>query len=181
MVFFVSSFDLFCVYVRVSEKLITYFVFGFHSDISANKSTAKKKARGESAEMPDLRKWPKIPVGDITKVSMEVLQRCSEEDTSGLFATPVIEAHPEIADAYLSIIDMPMDLRTIEEERLNMYTSIQMLQDDLVLMYRNCCTFNGVESSLGEIAVTLWEGINHIFFSVCQDLGVLLPRTWKPE
>ena len=148
---------------------------------AANKSSTKKKARGDAVEMPDLRKWPRIPVGDIAKVSMEVLQRCSEEDTSGLFTTPVIEAHPEIADSYLSIVDTPMDLRTIEEERLNMYTSIEMLQDDLVLMFRNCCTFNGTESSLGEIAITLWEGINHIFFSVCQDLGILLPRTWKPE
>lgn len=148
--------------------------------MTANRSTAKKKARGGSAELPDLRKWPRIPVSDITQVSREMVRRSSEDDVDGAFATPVVEAHPAIADEYLSVIDAPMDLRTIEEERLNTYTSIQMLQDDLVLIFRNCCTFNGPESSLGEIAITQWEGINHNFMDVCQDLGILLPRHWKP-
>jgi len=143
-------------------------------------STTKKKARSGSAALPGLRKWPKIDVGDITEVTGEMLRRMSEDGALGIFLKPVIEAHPAIADAYLNEIDTPMDLRTIEEERANMYGSIHMLQDDLVLMFRNCYTFNGQDTDLGKIAIAQWEGINHKFVDVCEDLGVLLPRHWKP-
>mmetsp|Transcript_2788 Transcript_2788/g.6049 ORF Transcript_2788/g.6049 Transcript_2788/m.6049 type:complete len:165 (+) Transcript_2788:81-575(+) len=145
------------------------------------KSSTTKKAKGSSSSgFPRLRKWPKIEVGDITEVAKELLSRVADDDTSGMFSKPVIEAHPAIADAYLDAIETPMDLRTIEEERVNVYGSIQMLQDDLVLMFRNCCTFNGKETSIGVIAITQWLGLNHKFFDVCEDLGILLPRSWKP-
>jgi hypothetical protein len=109
-----------------------------------------------------------------------MLERMLEDDVQGIFSKPVIEAHPAIADAYLDTIDTPMDLQTIEEERVNVYTSIHMLQDDLVLMFRNCCKFNGQDTDFGQIAITQWESINHKFFDVCGDLGILLPRHWKP-
>ncbi len=143
----------------------------------AKQNPAKKKARGE---LPNLRKWPKIPVADITQVTREMLRRASEEDEGGIFASPVLEAHPGLIDAYLNVIDMPMDLRTIEEDRMNFYTEIHMLQDDLVRMFRNCCTFNGADSELGAIAIAQWENINHNFAEVCEELGILLPRHWKP-
>jgi hypothetical protein len=109
-----------------------------------------------------------------------MLKRVWDDDTAGLFSKPVIEAHPAIADAYLNTIYTPMDLRTIEEDRVNAYSSIHMLQDDLILMFRNCCVFNGNDSDLGNMAVAQWEGINHKFVDVCEDLGILLPRHWKP-
>jgi len=150
------------------------------SGTSAKSLSTKKKAKGISAALPDLRKWPKIKVGDITKVTSAMLRRISQDDTSGIFSKPVIEAHPAIADAYLNVIDTPMDLRTIEEERVNVYSSIHMLQVDLVLIFRNCCTFNGQDSDLGQIAITEWKGINLKLVDVCEELGILLPRHWKP-
>ena len=146
---------------------------------SAKASTTIKKAKGSSAQLPELRKWPKIDVSNITQVTREMVQRISENDELGIFSKPVIEAHPTIADAYLNVIETPIDLRTIEEERVNIYNSIQGLQDDLVLMFRNCCTFNA-NTDFWEIAKTQWEDINQVFFDVCEELGVLLPRHWKP-
>jgi Bromodomain len=59
-----------------------------------------------------------------------------------VFSSPVVEAYPEIADSYLEVVEEPMDFRTIEEERLPAYNSIRDLQDDLILTFRNCMTFN---------------------------------------
>ena len=164
-------------------KKLNIFLSDFASIVTAGRSSnssTTKKAKGRSAELPDLRKWPDIEVVDITQVTTEMLKRVWDDDTAGLFSKPVIEAHPAIADAYLNAIDTPMDLRTIEEDRVNVYSSIHMLQDDLILMFQNCCTFNGKDSDLGNMAVTQWEGINHKFVDVCKDLGILLPRHWNP-
>lgn len=163
---------------------IKHLVFSHSLVCVADRSTkslaSKKRARDRSIEIPNLRKWPEIDVGDITQVTREILKRTSEGDSLDLFSRPVIEAHPAIADEYLEIVDNPMDIRTIEEERVNVYGSIHMLQDDLVLMFQNCCTFNGEDSELGKVAISQWEGINQIFFEVCKDLDILLPRHWKP-
>lgn len=56
--------------------------------------------------------------------------------------------HPELAKEYLSIIEEPMDFRTIEEERLLRYTSIQELQQDLMLVFNNCMAYNEGENSI---------------------------------
>ena len=65
----------------------------------------------------------------------------SEADDQELFAIPVIEAFPEVAVEYAKVVKEPMDLRTIKK-RINRYKEIAELQDDLVLMFRNCCIFN---------------------------------------
>lgn len=54
----------------------------------------------------------------------------------------MLESYPQMADDYLRIVRMPMDLATIEEERLNTYDSIRELQKDIVLIFRNCCSYN---------------------------------------
>ncbi len=129
--------------------------------------------------MPELAEWPEIDMSDITKVVNEVLGRIDERDDQDLFSIPVIEAHPEVAADYQALIQQPMDLRTIEEERLHVYTNIAMLQDDLILMYRNCCTFNGPGTIYFEYAKERWEELNEVFTEVCNDLDVLLPRRWN--
>jgi hypothetical protein len=146
----------------------------------STKSATIKKTKGRSTEFPNLQKWPKIKVGDITKVIREILKRLSEDDELRIFSKPVIEAYPDIADSYLKMIETPMDLQTISEERANVYSSISMLQDDLVIMFRNCCTFNGKDSDWGKIAITQWEDINRKFDDVCNDLDIPLPRRWRP-
>lgn len=103
----------------------------------------------------------------------------SERDDQNVFAVPVVEAYPQVQDAYTEAIEEPMDLRTIEEERMHTYASITHLQDDLILMYRNCCSFNGVESSLWEYAKERWGELNDVFADACNSVNVLLPRRWN--
>ena len=147
---------------------------------SSKPSPKNKKAKEGPAQLPDLKQWPDIEVGDITMVANEILRRIADNDQLETFAKPVLEAHPEITDVYLSVVVTPMDLRTIEEEKLHYYNSIHMLQDDLILMFRNCCTFNAPNTEFWVIAKVLWEEINQIFFDSCHAFGVLLPRNWKP-
>lgn len=73
---------------------------------------------------------------------MGVLKQLSTLDEDGLFARPVIEQVPELREAYLAQIDEPMDFRTIEEEKVPAYPHIRELQYDLILVFRNCATFN---------------------------------------
>lgn len=80
------------------------------------------------------------PCGHVTHLVLTILQR--DVDMNEVFATPVAEAFPEIADAYVETIEEPMDFRTIAEERLPAYESIQELQEDLLLTFRNCMMFN---------------------------------------
>jgi hypothetical protein len=49
-------------------------------------------------------------------------------DEDGMFIIPVTEAFPDIAKSYLQVVSQPMDFRTIEEERVPQYASIQELQ-----------------------------------------------------
>tara|TARA_B100001142_G_C14021316_1_gene534448 strand:- start:13 stop:369 length:357 start_codon:yes stop_codon:yes gene_type:complete len=116
---------------------------------------------------------------DITKVSKKIVGALKELDTDGLFTTPVPEAFPEIADAYLAAIPEPMDFRTIVEERISMYYDMQELQDDLIKVFRNCCTFNGEGTDYYHYAIALWEGLNELFKSVCTEEKILVPRRWS--
>jgi hypothetical protein len=74
-------------------------------------------------------------------------------DEDRLFVTPVIEAVPDLRKSYTAKIKYPMDFRTIREERIPVYMSIQQLQDDLILVFRNCAIFNGETSSFGAYAM----------------------------
>lgn len=82
-----------------------------------------------------------------------MLRVVKEEDQDGTFNAPVLESYPDIAESYLSLVDHPMDLRTIEEDRMQRYLSIKELQDDLILMFKNCCDFNGADSDMGQYAM----------------------------
>lgn len=73
-------------------------------------------------------------------------------DTDRIFWIPAVEAYPEIADSYNRIVAFPMDFRTIDLERLDAYESIAELQDDLILVFRNCMDFNEPETDFHNIA-----------------------------
>lgn len=77
----------------------------------------------------------------------------AKEDRDGAFTVPVLESYPDLTAAYLEVIKIPMDLRTIVEERMYIYERIKDLQDDLKRTLENCCTFNGDESDLGQYAM----------------------------
>lgn len=76
----------------------------------------------------------------------------STMDEGGNFAIPVIEAFPEITDDYLARVQNPLDFRTIQEERLQLYHSIHELQDDLILVFSNCMNYNVPDSDLYLVA-----------------------------
>ena len=67
-------------------------------------------------------------------------------DKENIFSIPVLESYPQIAEDYSRIVRTPMDLATIEEERLATYESIRELQKDIVLIFRNCCSYNKTSS-----------------------------------
>jgi hypothetical protein len=76
------------------------------------------------------------------------LENQGEGDIQDTFSVPVLEVFPDIAIAYLQIVKIPMDLRTIKEERMIQYESIGELQQDLELMFQNCCKFNQAGSEI---------------------------------
>jgi hypothetical protein len=149
---------------------------GQPSDSRSSKRT-RSKTKGTEG-YPDLQPWPNIPLKKITGVSKAVLNHLSLLDVDELFAIPVIEKFPEVEKDYVAIVESPMDFRTIEEDRLPYYEHIQELQDDLVLVFRNCATFNDTSTVFHSFAITMWEQLNDVFRNVCDEQGVKLPRRW---
>jgi len=80
-----------------------------------------------------------------------------------------------VADAYTEVVTNPMDLRTIEEERLPTYGLISELQEDLILTFKNCCVFNGEDSEYYGYSVQIWHSLNDVFKEACEEEGVVLP------
>lgn len=74
-------------------------------------------------------------------------------DADRVFAEPVVVTYPEIMVEYLAAIARPMDFRTINEERFNVYKSIAEFQQDLIEVYQNCTIFNKEGSDLWNYAV----------------------------
>lgn len=118
-----------------------------------SKRVQTKKGKSPQQEKVHLKPWPRIELKHITPVCKSMISAFSAEDQEGIFSIPVLESNPEIADAYLELIKEPMDLRTIEEERIPQYESIKELQDDLVKMLENCCDYNGTDSYFGQYAL----------------------------
>ena len=134
------------------------FSHGFFRSLDLIVSPAPKRGQSkkgkptQTAKAP-LKAWPRIELKHITPVSKLMISAVSEEDPQGVFSVPVWESNPEIADAYLEAIKEPIDLRTIEEERIPQYESIKELQNDLMLMLENCCNYNGIDSFFGQYAL----------------------------
>ena len=118
------------------------------------KKPPKKKAKGgnQNPPRPALESWPDIPLKKISSVGKEILDRLSNVDEDSLFAIPVAEAIPDLADDYEAVIAEPLDFRTIQEERLPRYRSITELQNDLITVFHNCIVFNGGTHEYGLLA-----------------------------
>lgn len=97
-------------------------------------------------------------------------QKALDED--GIFHLPVAVAYPEIAQAYKKVVAYPMDFRTIVEDRLHLYHSIQELQDDLLLVFDNCIVFNQEGSQLHDTATTMIDLTGSTFEGVLEDLKI---------
>ena len=136
---------------------------------------AKKSIKSGYLYYPDLAKWPPVSRRKMNKVATTVIQKVRELDAWNLFTAPVCEVFPEVADAYNDAVSNPMDLRTIEEERLPTYGLINELQEDLILTFKNCCVFNGEGSDYYGYAVEIWHSLNDVFKEACEEEGVVLP------
>jgi hypothetical protein len=73
-------------------------------------------------------------------------------DIDAIFYAPVTEKFPELEKRYLELIQKPMDFMTIEKS-IRKYQDIHDLQQDILLVFKNCCAFNGQNSEIGKYAV----------------------------
>lgn len=137
-------------------------------------------AQGKQVQLPELARWPQVPLKKITAVARGTLEEMRLLDSEkGAFGVPVEEAFPGIEMAYRRVVSHPMDFRTIEEERLPTYDSISQLQDDLTLVFKNCVSFNGKDTEYGRYAVMMLEQLGDVFQRVCQENRVRLPAGWN--
>ena len=74
-------------------------------------------------------------------------------DAEELFHTPVLDQYPEIKTDYLKTVERPMDFSTIRNERMSSYRVISDLQNDLILVFRNCCTYHLPQSTYWKYAM----------------------------
>lgn len=111
-------------------------------------SKRSKRSGQVDTLLPQLKAWPEIPLKYISGVCRGVLEEIRKVDRDGMFAAPVLEIYPDLESEYLEVVETPMDLRTIEEERVCQYQSITELQDDLKLMFNNSLSFNEAGTEL---------------------------------
>jgi len=142
------------------------------------KAKKKKISEAEHEAVPVPKRWPEIGIKDITRVTHAILERLACIDEMKVFAVPVVESNPHLSEGYRQVISKPMDFRTIREEQLCLYDSIQMLQDDLILVFNNCIHYNGAENEFGRLAKTMLEMLEDVFRQVCSELDIVLPRRW---
>jgi hypothetical protein len=91
-------------------------------------------------------------VGQVSHICISISsQRVLDEEN--LFEIPVVEAVPSVAYDYAKAVSKPMDFRTIEEERIQVYRGIVGLQKDLILIFDNCIQFNGATGDYGTFAL----------------------------
>jgi len=140
-----------------------------------SKSSVDDESDHDTTFYPVLPAWPLIESRHIYTVAFHILQEVEQLDDRESFKDPVTEQFPDIADEYLGSIADPMDIRTINE-RLESYEKISELQDDLILMLKNCCIYNGEKDDLWFYSVKIWKQLNDIFKKVCKQENILLPR-----
>jgi hypothetical protein len=73
-------------------------------------------------------------------------------DNDAVFNAPVIEKFPNLKESYLKLVSKPMDFSTIEKS-VRKYQNIQDLQHDILLVFKNCCLYNGRQSEMGKYAM----------------------------
>lgn len=130
-------------------------------------------ANEASFNYPDLEKWNPVSTRNITLVAASVLSKLKDLDHLDLFSRPVCEECPYLADEYLRQVHNPMDFRTIGYERLPAYDHITELQEDLILVFRNCCVYDGGKSHFSSYALDIWKSLNDVFYDVCKEKQII--------
>lgn len=117
---------------------------------------------------------PPIEV-NIAAVVEYLLQLLRAVDEESWFAEPVTES---AAPGYMAAIRFPMDFGTIAARAASKahYRSAAALQDDLVLVFGNCLTYNAADTQFAELAESL---ANHAGQAYDQALDIVAQnRGW---
>ncbi len=109
---------------------------------SGGAPTLKLKLPGSAAAAAD-KAWSKVPT--LEKALREGMNFLLKQDAeTRWFAKPVLEAWPDIRNAYLLVVPRPMDLGTMKKKVKGgtAYTSFDALDQDAQLVFDNCMAFN---------------------------------------
>jgi len=132
--------------------------------------------------LPDLIDWPRNTVKgqeEIRKLALCILELLKKMDTDKNFYYPVVESFPVLKDTYLNMITTPMDFHTIKKERIGSYQVISDLQQDLILIFSNCCSFNVKGSEIWNYTFSLWNKLNDVFIRALKDNKMDIPRRFQ--
>jgi len=153
-----------------------------------SRSHSRKKAKGKKSDLDDIATtkdyfpfvppWPRLSTRYTQRLSLRIIDKMETADTDKLFRVPVSEQYPLVAERYLDCIKLPMDFKTIREDRLQGYTQISELQEDLILILRNCCRFNGEKTKYWYYAVKIWKSLTDVFNEACDEEHIDTPRRW---
>eukprot|EP00554_Chaetoceros_debilis_P015653 CAMPEP_0194125116 /NCGR_PEP_ID=MMETSP0150-20130528/59296_1 /TAXON_ID=122233 /ORGANISM="Chaetoceros debilis, Strain MM31A-1" /LENGTH=2581 /DNA_ID=CAMNT_0038818909 /DNA_START=110 /DNA_END=7855 /DNA_ORIENTATION=- len=144
----------------------------------ASPKRKKKPKKRIEPQMPQLEKWPghAVKPDQLFDVCLAIVERVRSFDADGVFHLPVLESFPGIADRYRKKVQNPIDLRTIRNDCIESYQVIGDLQEDLIRMFKNCCTYHPKSSSYFKYSVNKWENLNAIFVDVLKENRIDLPR-----
>mmetsp|Transcript_53502 Transcript_53502/g.64442 ORF Transcript_53502/g.64442 Transcript_53502/m.64442 type:complete len:778 (+) Transcript_53502:223-2556(+) len=125
-----------------------------------------------------LEPWPNIkPKKKMLTICKIMIIRVERLDYKKMFHKPVMISYPDLADQYLKIIKDPMDLKTMRSN-LRKYQSIQEMQEDLILIFDNCFTFNSKMSFEYNYAGGMFKQLRKEFEDSCVEENVALPENW---
>ena len=99
----------------------------------------------------------------IETISLLVLKLLNLLESDNIFKIQMIEQILQLKTKYLSDIDKPIDFLSIEDHRLSSYNDISELQDDLILVFKNCCMYTQVGSYYWEYSKNIWKSLPTIF------------------
>ena len=133
------------------------------------KSTAPTpaKKRKKISASPTIPQWPTLQRRQLKKVSKVIFDMVKEKDVDRVFYQPVTD---EQAPGYNSTIDQPMDFFTIEK-KLSSYKDVNDFREDLILIFENCCYFNG-KGEYWDYAMDIWKSLPEIFSEACKNAGI---------
>jgi len=135
---------------------------------SPSKKTGGKRNKNVKPVDPfDVAPWPDINSKKTTTVARAIIQSLIEMDHDAVFDAPVIEKFPSLKETYLKMVSKPMDFLTIEKS-IRKYQNIQDLQQDILLVFKNCCLYNGQQSDIGKYAITMSKQLTDIFANACE-------------
>ncbi|GJD06124.1 Bromodomain-containing protein 1 [Galdieria sulphuraria] len=101
----------------------------------------------------------------IKSKGVEVIKRIQRKDSLRFFAQPVDTTY--VTD-YLDVIKQPMDLGTVQAKlEAYSYASFEELWQDVDLIWKNCCTYNGPNTQFYQCALKLQKFSNRVFSDLC--------------